>query len=154
MALDQFLNLSMMLCGISTFDLTGTGYADSYYQTVETIVGADRLARLLAVAGKIPVGPAGGEFLRQEILGNEEFGPIARNIIKLWLMATWFELPQEWREKFGLNPDDRTHIPYTYAYVESLLGPATGCHPAGAKPSGHQAWTLAPQHLPIPSQCP
>jgi hypothetical protein len=78
---------------------------------------------------------------------------MSRNIIKLWYTATWFELPAAWKQKFGERPNDRTFIPYTYAYPESLLGPAVGAHPAGAKPTSHQSWMFPPEYLPIPPEC-
>ncbi len=150
---DNFILLSVQLCGVSSFDLLGTGYTKAYYQTVESIVGPGSLQRLLDMFAALPTDPASNEALRAEILSHDEFGPIARNIIKLWYTATWFELPHDWHEKFGLYANDRTFIPYTYAYPESLLGPAVGAHPAGAKPTGYQSWTLPPEYLPIPPEC-
>jgi hypothetical protein len=149
---ENFLVLSVQLCGISSFDLMGTGYARHYFETVEGIIGTDLLHRLLETFAALPAAPAHKE-LRAAILNHPEFGPIARNIIKLWYTATWFQLPPTWRENFGSPPNDRTFVPYPYAYPESLLGPAVGAHPAGAKPTGHQSWTLPPECLPIPPEC-
>ena len=148
---ENFLLLSVQLCGISRFDLMGTGYATCYFGTVEDIVGRDLLHRLLEAFAALPAAPT-RKALRTAILNHPEFGPIARNIIKLWYTATWFQLPPTWRENFG-GPKDRTFVPYPYAYAESLLGPAVGAHPAGAKPTGHQSWTLPPVFLPIPPEC-
>jgi hypothetical protein len=151
---DKFVLLSVQLCGISHFDLMGTGYAAQYFETVEEIVGSDLLDRLLKAFAELPADPAAcNAALPGAILNHPEFGPIARNIIKLWYTATWFQLPATWRENFGARPRDRTFVPYAYAYAESLLGPAVGAHPAGAKPTGHQSWTLPPQFLPIPPEC-
>ncbi|ENN85423.1 hypothetical protein RHSP_52453 [Rhizobium freirei PRF 81] len=130
----------------------GTGYANRYFETIERIVGRDLLHRLLQTFTALPPGPA-DEALKAAILNHPEFGPIARNITKLWYTATWFQLPSTWRENFGALPEDRTFVPYPYAYAESLLGPAVGAHPAGAKPTGHQSWTLPPVYLPIPPEC-
>jgi hypothetical protein len=82
------------------------------------------------------------------VLGHDEIGPIARNIIKLWYTATWFKLPPEWDEKFRTIENDRMYLPAVYAYPESLLGPSVGAHPAGAKPTGYQSWVLPPNYLP------
>jgi hypothetical protein len=149
---DNFLRLSVRLCGISNFDLVGTGYAKRYFETVERIVGGDVLHRLLDAFAALPAAPAQRP-LQAAILNHPEFGPIARNIIKLWYTATWFQLPPTWRANFGARPEDRTFVPYPYAYPESLLGPAVGAHPAGAKPTGHQSWVLPPVSLPIPPEC-
>src|SRR5262249_56415818 len=87
------------------------------------------------------------KLLRSKILSDEEFGPIARNILKLWYVSTWFELPRSWREKFGPLVNDRTFIPFAYAYPEGLLWPVVGSHPAGAKAPGYASWTEAPKIL-------
>jgi hypothetical protein len=156
---ENFLLLSVQLCGISSFDLMGTSYARRYFETVESVVGRDLLHRLLDTFAALPTAPAHrNEALRAAILNHAEFGPIARNIIKLWYTATWFQLPPTWRANFGDSPGydfskDQTRVPYTYAYAESLLGPAVGAHPAGAKPTGHQSWTLPPEYLSIPREC-
>jgi hypothetical protein len=150
---ENFLLLSVQLCGLSNFDLLGTGYARRYFETVEGIIGRDLLHRLLVAFAALRAAPAHGA-LQSAILNHPEFGPIARNIIKLWYTATWFQLPPTWRENFGARPKDRTFVPYPYAYPESLLGPAVGAHPAGAKPTGHQSWTLPPPVcLAIPPEC-
>jgi len=146
---ENFLLLSAQLCGISKFDLMGTGYARSYFETVEDIVGRDVLHRLLEAFATLHAATA----MQAAILNHPEFGPIARNIIKLWYSATWFQLTSTWRENFGARPGDRTFVPHPYAYAESLLGPAVGAHPAGAKPTGYQSWTLPPEYLAIPPEC-
>lgn len=156
---ETFLLLSVQLCGISTFDLMGTGFARRYFETVESIIGHDQLRRLLQTFAGLTTDPAErNRALRTEILYHPEFGPIARNIIKLWYTAAWFQLPPVWRANFGGNPGydpakDQTRISYPYAYPESLLGPAVGGHPPGAKPTGHQSWTLPPEFLRIPQEC-
>ena len=151
---ENFLLLSVQLCGITSFDLMGTGYTRRYFETVENIVGHDLLHRLLEAFAALPTAPTGrSEGLQAVILNHPELGPVARNIIKLWYTATWFQLPPTWRLNFGARPEDRTFVPYPYAYAESLLGAAVGAHPAGAKPTGHQSWTLPPEYLPIPPEC-
>lgn len=145
---ENFLLLSVQLCGISRFDLQGTGYAKSYFETVESIA-PDVFHRLLDTFAALPTPSA----LRPAILNQPEYGPVAHNIIKLWYTATWYELPPAWRANFGALPNDRTFVSYPYAYAESLLGPAVGAHPAGAKPTGYQSWTLPPTYLPIPPEC-
>jgi hypothetical protein len=147
--LDEFVDVSSELCGLSPFTLRGTGFAEGYYRTVVDIVGQDVMDRLLAGFAHLPVNDTAAreEALRVTILADAELGPVARNIIKLWYVSTWFELPAAWKETFGAFGSDRTYIPFTYAYPESLLFPAIGSHPAGAKPQGYGSWTEPPQIL-------
>ena len=150
----NFVLLSVQLCGISRFDLMGTGYVDRYFTTIESIIGENSLRRLLDAFAALPADPAEcRDALPGAILYHPEFGPIARNIIKLWYTATWYQLPDSWRQQYGARPNDRDFIPFPYAYAEALLGPAVGAHQAGAKPTGHQSWTQPPQCLDIPPEC-
>ncbi|MES2570213.1 MAG: hypothetical protein V4710_09195, partial [Verrucomicrobiota bacterium] len=86
--------------------------------------------------------------MRGAILSDEKLGPIARNLIKLWYIGTWYQLPAAWRERHGMIAEDRTFIPSPSSYVEGLLWPAIGAHPPGAKAPGYGSWTTAPE---IPS---
>lgn len=152
--IETFVRLSVKLCGISHFDLMGTGYASQYFSTVERIVGAHSFHRLLEAFAALPADAAACHTaLPCAILNHPEFGPVARNIIKLWYTATWYQLPAAWRQQYGERPDDRDFVPFPYAYPESLLGPAVGAHPAGAKPTGHQSWVMPPKYLAIPDEC-
>lgn len=151
---ENFIRLSVKLCGISRFDLMGTGYASQYFSTVESIIGAGSLNHLLNVFAGLPADAAACHAaLPDAILDHTEFGPIARNIIKLWYTATWYQLPDSWRQQYGERPVDQDFVPFPYAYPESLLGPAVGAHPAGAKPTGHQSWIIPPKYLDIPPEC-
>lgn len=159
-SLDLFLRMSEELCGVPAFYLSGTGYASMYYVKVEKIVGEDLLDRLLSVYTELPrcCQKAREDAVLANLLNHAEFGPVVRNVMKLWFLATWYQLPAQWRDSYKVFEDDTTCIPDPYAYVESLLGPAVGAHPAGAKPTGHQSWVSPPIYLPFakesaPLQC-
>ncbi|MDB6032630.1 MAG: hypothetical protein JWM16_2968 [Verrucomicrobiales bacterium] len=147
--LQAFLNLSAELCGFSVFTLSGTGYAIGYCLTVQRIVGPETMQRLLEEFKKLPSGNAKAreKALRVQLLSNEEFGPVARNIMKLWFVSTWYELPGAWHDKFGRYGNDQTFIPFPYAYPEGLLWPGIGSHPPGAKPTGYASWEGRPVFL-------
>ena len=146
MQIDPFIKLSAELCGISEFTLRGTGCAELYLKSVVGVVGEAVVEELLAAHAALPSGNSSARkaALRATILGHEKLGPIARNAIKLWYVSTWFELPPEWHEKFGVPPSDRTFIPSPYAYPEGLLWWVVGSHPSGAKAPGYASWTEAP----------
>ena len=157
---DLFLKMSEELSGVPAFYLSGTGYATMYYEKFGKIVGRDLLDRLLAAYAGLPncCQKARKAAVLAKLLGDAEFGPVVRNVIKIWFLATWFELPPLWHQNYEVFDDDKDSIPDPYAYVESLLGPAVGAHPAGAKPTGHQSWIAPPVYLPFakeaaPLQC-
>lgn len=158
-AMDYFLDLSVVLTGFSRFHLQGTGQASLYFQTVEKVIGKELFSELLKTFHKIhledkntPQNKAINseeesiltKGLRLEILGSEKFGPIARNIIKLWYLATWFKLPQYWRNDFGNKVNDETFVPSPEAYPEGLVWPAVGVSPRAAKPFGYGSWSEEP----------
>lgn len=155
-----FISMSEELCGIPAFYLRGTGYANAYLDTVLKFVGASSTDRLLATYASLPTCCQKDReaAVRADLLSHDELGPVARNVIKLWYTATWFELPREWHQKYNPVANDRTFVPSAYAYPETLLGPAVGAHPAGAKPTGHQSWVSPPVRLPfakatVPLEC-
>ncbi len=146
---DGFLALSAVLTDFSTFRLNGTGVATLYFDTVVSVVGAETTGQLIQAFRGVEreAGDSAqklDEGLRSEIFSDDKLGPVARNIIKLWFIGTWYQLPQQWRSRFGTNVRDRTFIPAPQAYVEGLLWPAIGAHPPGAKAPGYGTWSEAP----------
>lgn len=146
---NDFLALSTIVTNFSVFKLQGTGLADLYYETVTSIVGEAAMNELLETFDRVKK-TAGDDAdlldseLRSKILSDEKLGPITRNIIKLWFIGTWYQLPQSWRARFGVTAEDKTFIPSPNAYVEGLLWPAIGAHPPGAKAPGYGTWSDAP----------
>ncbi len=121
----QFIQMSEELCGIPSFYLSGTGYAPLYYKTAVEAAGDSRVNRLLNLYQSLPkcCRRHRDTALRAKLLADQELGPVARNIIKLWYIATWLEMPQEWHAQF-LPGTTTAHSFPPYAYAESLLGPA------------------------------
>ncbi|MFP4125877.1 MAG: hypothetical protein ACLFU0_04435 [Alphaproteobacteria bacterium] len=146
----EFLALSATLTGFSVFRLEGTGQTDAYLGALTDIVGEATVDALTAVHRRV-VDAAGGDEarlergLRRELLSDGKLGPVARNLIKLWYVGTWHELPASWREAFGASGRDRTFVVSPEAYTEGLLWPAVGANPAGAKPFGYGMWAKPPR---------
>jgi len=147
--LQDFLNLSVELTAFSEVELRGTGYSEKYYQTILDVIGETIFKELLnayrnlsEAAGKD--WPKKEQLLRQDLLSSRKLGPITRNIIKIWYVATWYPLPPYWRDEFGSRPNDGTFVVDAWAYPEGLLWPAVGAHPPGAKPFGYGSWTEKP----------
>jgi hypothetical protein len=148
----SFLEFSVILTGFSQFHLQGTGQAELYFRTIRDIIGEKMFGDVLQAFHDLNI-PAKdskdyesilNDELRSKILGCQKLGPIARNIIKLWYMATWYELPQDWQDVFGAKEKDKTFIPSPQAYPEGLLWPTIGVNPPGAKGPGYGTWSEEP----------
>ncbi len=148
---DKFLAFSAEITAFTTFELLGTGMADDYLAAVIDVVGESTVHELLRAWDRVrESGAASEENLRRAIFGDEKLGPIARNIIKLWYIGTWYQLPYGWSQSFGAREKDVTFVVSPAAYVEGLLWPAIGSHPPGAKAPGYGSWANAPVIPDIP----
>ena len=129
-----FLDLSAALTGFSKFELQGTGQADLYYSTVEQEIDRQVLQELLQTFNDLDQSTL-DKVLSSKILDSEKFGEIARNIVKLWYVATWYPLPPSQKKAFIVSPQ---------AYPEGLLWSAIGVNPPGAKAPGFGTWAEDP----------
>jgi hypothetical protein len=141
--LDAFLALSAELTAFSVFELRGTGQAEEYLATADQIVGAATVDELLARHAGIGTDREDG--IRKDILSDPKLGAVARNVIKLWYVGVWYELPTGWAERYGASEADVTFTPSPAAYTEALLWPAVGANPPGAKAPGYGSWALPPR---------
>lgn len=148
--LNVFVRLSAILTGFREVELWGTAMAEPYLRQVRLVGGEARVAKLLDAAGKVLDGsrrgrPAVEHDIQATILAHDEFGPVARNVIKLWYTGVWNQLPQTWWERYGAGERDTEHVISAAAYHEGLVWTAMGAHPRGAKPQGFGAWALPPR---------
>jgi hypothetical protein len=144
-----FLSLSATLTGYSRFRLLGTGQADLYLTTTRAAAGDDVLAQLLTTFAEVDRDAAGDQEaldrgLRAQVLSDDKLGPIARNLIKMWFVGTWYELPQEWRDRYAVRRPVSTHVVSPASYTEGLLWPTIGANPPGAKGQGFGSWVGPP----------
>jgi hypothetical protein len=148
--LEGFLSLSSALTGFTPFELRGTGQTEAYLATATEMVGATTMEALVAAFAATQAA-TGGEAARLDreirvtILGDELLGPVARNLIKLWYVGTWYQMPSDWRETHGGAESDCDFVVSPAAYTEGLLWPAIGANPQGAKPHGYGMWALPPR---------
>lgn len=145
--MEVFLAFSSAVTGFSVFRLTGTGRGEEYLQAVTGVVGEEAVDDMLERFRRV-AGAGEGErdrLLRAEILSHGKLGPIARNIIKMWFVGTWYQLPVDWRDTFGTSERDVTFVVSPAAYTEGLLWPAVGANPPGAKAPGYGTWADPPR---------
>jgi len=151
-SLENFLALSAALTGFERVDLLGTGMPRAYYEEVVGIVGQSIAGDLLSTAARILARyardpKARDEAIRRQILASPKLGPVARNIIQMWYVGTWYQLPTPWRKAYGGDPKDVDHVVSADAYREGLVWVAIGAHPAGAKAPGYGTWAFPPGNI-------
>ncbi|MDY6806296.1 MAG: hypothetical protein SXA11_21170 [Cyanobacteriota bacterium] len=154
--MEYFLDFSVAATGFSRFELEGTGQAPLYFETVLQQTGEEILGELLQTFHEL-VRSAEKEYkpgiftegLQSKIMASGKLGPIARNIIKLWYIATWDALPSEWQKWYATSQEEAREeeapfIPSPQAYPEGLVWKAVGVNPPGAKPQGYGTWSDPP----------
>lgn len=133
-ALDRFVQTSAILTGFSSFDLYGTGQAQSYFAWMRD-VAPDATDALIKALDDLPCEPEAHEHaVRTRVMSDPSLGPVARSLIKLWYLGQW-ERPDGSGDAVILSGD---------AYQEGLVWRAIGAHPQGAKQQGFGAWAEPP----------
>lgn len=147
--LDDFVAFSEAVTGFSAFRLHGTGQAEEYRATVADVAGADVLDALLDAWARVrEEADRGGDLddlLNRDVSSDPRLGPITRNVIKMWYVGTWYELPKEWWDAYGVGERNTMFTVSPAAYTEGLLWPAMGANPPGAKAPGYASWTGPPR---------
>ena len=154
--LERFLAFSSTVTAYSVFELRGTGLAEAYLSTVEQVVGQQVLDALLdRYDTALAVGAADGraalpDLLRRELFSDPRLGPVARNLVKMWYLGIWYELPRAWTDAYGALQKNVTFTVSATAYTEGLLWPSIGANPPGAKAPGYGAWAQPPRIPAVP----
>lgn len=144
--LDGFLAFSSEATAFSVFELRGTGEAEAYFDVAVKTVGEDTIRALVsAYRGVVATGAEREAELRRHILGDPRLGPVARNIIKMWFVGVWYELPSSWRSAYGGAHESGTFTVRPSSYTEGLLWKAIDANPPGAKSPGYGSWAEPPR---------
>lgn len=140
-----FLELSSAVTGFSVAELQATGMQDTYYEVVARVFGTGLLGQLFSAWESIGEN---AELLEDQIekvlVTDKKFGPMTKNIITLWYLGQWNQMPSDWRNAYGASAHDVTNIVSSAAYREGLVWPTIGAHPMGAKQPGFASWSAAP----------
>lgn len=148
--LEQFLALSVTLTGFDSAELWGTGMVHAYYGLVPSIAGEAVFGDLLTRWHNIVVRGSGqpryiDQLVTSEMLDDPKLGPVARNVAALWYTGVWNQLPVAWRNVWGANARDLTHVVSARGYEEGLVWKAIFSHPPAAKQPGFASWALPPK---------
>lgn len=135
--LPAFVRLSAALTGFSAAELQSSGMVKPYWDFMAGIAGEHGMGRLL------DADPASDAAL-QALLSDPHGGPLARNLITLWYLGQWVQLPYAWRNRHGAHAQDETHYLSAESYAAGLVWQAMHSHPQGARQPGFGSWSLAP----------
>ena len=154
--LRSFYALSVALTGFTETELLGTGVGDEYYDELVRCAGytnvRDLLERSDGLLGDDPQAPEVERAVREELWRDERFGPMVRNIVKMWFVGNWAPGREEWPlwlQKYGDSvpspaASSRPHVVSARAYKEGLVWHALGTHAPAANPPGFGSWSLPP----------
>ncbi len=149
--IDFFYKLSSVLTGFNLVKLYGTGQGDFYFKTLKEILGEDFVSEMLnvfeVIAKQVPPAEinALGEAVKSEIFVHRKWGPVCKNIIKMWYMGNWYQLPNDWRENNVFSVLDQNKVLSANSYIQGLVWDAMGKHPKSAKQPGYGTWAFPPQ---------
>lgn len=123
--LDQFLALSAALLDLDVLVLkprnTPLDIAEQYLFTLLDNVGSETIHGLLA-AFATGLESMGSHDAAGQILRDPDLGPIARSIMKLWLLSTWYDPGK---------PNQPVRVVSSQAYKEGLVWRFMQSHPIG-----------------------
>lgn len=146
----DFAEMSATLTGFSVVELEGTGLVGPLYDELLATIGAREAGKLLGASARVHDdhrgrGPdAVDDAFRVEILDDDRYGPVARNVLKMWYLGTWSQLPRAWRDAYGATSLDTDRVISVSAFTESLVWVAAHTHPMGAKAPGFGSWARPP----------
>lgn len=145
--LRRFVAMSAALTGYDDAELWGTGMVQTYLTFAVNAVGARVVGDLLSAWNDLAIaeGPNPPEHLMREmLLAPAEIGPVARNVVVMWYLGQWNQMPADWRDRHGANVADQNCVVSPDAYAQGLVWKAIGTHPQGAKMPGYGSWALPP----------
>ena len=106
--------------------------AEQYCRLLEERLAPPQLADLNAMLDKLAATPVG------VLLADAKTGPIARSIMKLWLLGAWYA-PE--------TPATLELVVSSQAYKEGLAWRAMQSHPMGYSMLPFEHWTKPPEPL-------
>ena len=139
----KFSQLSADLTGFSLAELQATGMMRVYFDELGLVLGH-------AIRQKY----FDNDLRPDALLRDDVWGPLTRNLIRMWYLGQWKKLPKDWGsncfskdefegfDEFGRNVD---RIISPEAYREGLVWVAVGVNPMGAKEPGFASWVEPPK---------
>jgi hypothetical protein len=140
--LDQFVALSSALTGVSPAQLRPAldpiGIAEQYLAMIQkptsTVLPAT-LTSLLTTFEQQSSAPGTPDKAAAFVLADPTLGPVARSIIKMWLLGSWYD---------PSNPTTAIQVVSSQAYKESLVWKVMQSHPMGYSVFSFGYWAGPP----------
>lgn len=136
--LPVFVPLSSALTGVAASQLKPQidpiGIAEQYLAILTAKVNAALLTKLAAAFNN----PADPKAAAAAILATPDLGPVARSIIKLWLLGSWYD---------PAKPAEAVQVVSAQAYKESLVWRIMQSHPMGYSMFTFGYWAEQPPAL-------
>ena len=144
---DLFMDLSEVLTGFDQADLVATAMGSTYFNELLQNAGSTATGELLQAYEQITREfPVRDERFLDAVATRimVPFAALAQNIVTLWYLARWNQLPGAWRAAHGASASDQDHIVSADAYVQGLVWKAMDSHPRAAKAPGFGTWAFPP----------
>ena len=145
-----FYHLSEVLTGYNLVKLYGTGQGDFYFSTIKKILGDELVTDLLLEfelyydQHKHESPNVLHDSIESAFMKDPKWGPVCQNIIKMWYLGKWFQMPTDWRATYIYSDMDVEKVLSPNAYIAGLLWDAIGQHPPSAKQPGYGTWAFNP----------
>jgi hypothetical protein len=146
----RFMTMSAVLTGYSVVELEGTGQGRTYFHETRGNAGPDALLVLLDAFEAIQqLGCEHAQYHDKmgELLTGAMTGPLAHDIMRMWLTGNWYSLGDEWHSLYGGNQQDQSRVVSASAYREGLVWENIGAHPMSAKQPGFGTWAFPPSRF-------
>lgn len=129
-----FLQVSALLTGFAVIELEGTGMVDDYHDAVIQRTESSLLDGFFATAANILSMPAAkqDDAVTNSLMTNPAYAGMAQRIVLMWYEGLWVV-------------SGSSEVINAQAYVQSLMWPAAGTHPSGAKQGGFGSWSRVPE---------
>lgn len=145
--MNQFVALSSLLTGFPTSTLAPRldpiNLKQTYLDTVNKNAPPSTVARLLKTFNTIQTSLPPEEWglaVNCRILEDDVLGPLARQIIKMWLVGIWYDPPDQ---------SQTGEVVSMQAFTHGLLWQAIQAHPTGYSEFAHGYWGAPPPPGPV-----
>jgi hypothetical protein len=142
--LDAFVTVSCATTGFTALELQGTGLIDAHANLVVGVLAASGNADQFMNAMVTLAAAPDPSTAIPAAMQDRFMGPLLSNVIALWYLGQWLQLPASWYVDGPQPAVDTDTIPSPLAYAQAFAWRIAGAHPPGSRPTGYGGWGLQP----------